>query len=74
MELASHIIAGFWLFAHDLGTHAQSYFHALNFVVLQKKEVLRVKPPEPVLKQAQIPIVQAPDFKIEATPIRATAR
>lgn len=59
-------LAGFWLFTQGLNRHVQNFLHSINFVALHEKEVPPVKPPEPVLKKAQIPIVQVPDFKIEA--------
>ena len=58
-------LAGFWLFSHGLATHVSSVIHDIVFIPTEEKEVPPAKPPEPVLKNAEIPVVPEPIYTVE---------
>ena len=60
-------LAGFWLFTHGLASHVPGIIHVINFVDVHDKQTPRVKPPEPVLKKVDVPVVPKPVYDVEKT-------
>ncbi len=58
-------LAGFWLFTHGLASHVSTIIHDIQFIPTAEKEVPPAKPPEPLLKKAEIPVVPQPIYTVE---------
>jgi protein TonB len=58
-------LAGFWLFSHGLATHVSAVIHDIQFIPTAEKEVPPAKPPEPLLKKAEIPVAPQPIYTVE---------
>ena len=58
-------LAGFWLFTHGLANHVSTIIHDIQFIPTAEKEVPPAKPPEPLLKKAEIPVVPQPTYTVE---------
>jgi protein TonB len=61
-------LAGFWLFTHGLATGVPTIIRDFVFVAAREKQVQTVKPPEPVLKKVESPVVPPPIFTTEQAP------
>lgn len=61
-------LAGFWLFTHGLATGVPTIIRDFVFVATREKQMQAVKPPEPVLKKVESPVVPPPIFTTEQAP------